>query len=130
MAAPILNARAQTTEWRDISALVPNRISGSLYLMREGGTVWLDFSALVCADPTSGTWHTWSAFLADGFRPARDYAWGNLTPQLTSETAGPVRAARLGALTVYKVVGTNRMTGLVSFPTLNSWPTALPGVPA
>lgn len=128
----------QSTGWRDITALVPNRTGGRLYLRREGNIVWLNFDELACTDQTAPgsptqAWQAWAALLPAGFRPPQAMATANgwtyaaIAPRSTEHAAGPMRARYTGDVLVYNATPTNRMLGLVSWTTPDAWPSTLPG---
>lgn len=143
---PWIRKRQQDTDWRDITSQVPVPVtSGRLLLARFGSTAWLEFEALLVADPPSGSFHSWgSGTIPQGFRPSK-FHYRPLAPQfglntlnyvtLTAHASGPVRIAANGGLIVYGAKrGDNGnllpIQGLVSWPTLEVLPTTLPGVSA
>ncbi|MFE7605786.1 hypothetical protein ACFU1Q_11550 [Brachybacterium paraconglomeratum] len=113
---------------RDITSLLPagTVVSGALHLLRTGTTCWLDFRDLTCADPTT-SWHSWPGLLPNGFRPPRSFVYMPLPVQASVNTPGPVRLDVSGGIVVYGITGQKRMTGLVSWPTLQAPPTTPPG---
>lgn len=119
-----------TTAWRDITSLVPNRTGGSLTIRRDGATVWLNFDELACTDSGS-TWQSWAALLPAGFRPRSmpGFVWtyAPIAPRSTTHAAGPMRVNPSGDVLVYNSVSTQRILGLVSWPTPDAWPATLPG---
>ena len=123
-----LAALEYTSGERNLTGLLPagTVVSGALHLIRTGTTCWLDFRDLVCTDP-AGSWHSWSGLLPAGFRPPRSYVYMPLTTQLNSNATGPVRLDAAGGVVVYGITGQKRMTGLVSWPTLQAPPTTPPG---
>lgn len=113
---------------RDITSLVPNRISGNLHLHRQNDTVWLNFRNLICEDQASA-WQSWD-LLPDGFRPPRSWFYGNLANTASTDTMGPVRISASGQVLVYDAQGQRRMVGTIGFPTVNAPPATLLGTPA
>lgn len=116
------------TGWRDITDLVPGRVSGTLYLRRTGMFVTLRFSNLVVAD--SGTWWvTLNGVLPAGFRQSiNGFTYMPLTQYVSISSAGPVRVDSSGNLTIYDMAGSKRASGTCIFlvedamPPQSTWP--------
>lgn len=111
--------------WHDITPLLTGITSGQLLVMREGGTVWLDFQDLVAAAQGSQSYAQWNNILPPGLRPARTYTDLALAQRSSSDTAGSLRVDRYGGLTVYRHAGVIR--GLVALRTEQPLPATFPG---
>lgn len=114
---------------RDITSLVPDVVSGSLYLTRVGRTVWLDFNALV-GTPQGSSALTYSRLLPSGFRVARRTRYRPLSKNWAADATGPVRLDSTGTVVISGAGGSQPIRGLISFPTDDPIPTTRPGSPA
>lgn len=129
-----LNQREQIiygdTGSRDISALIPDRISGEMRISREGGTVTLVINDLIVAEQGT-TWVYWVGLIPTGFRyGALGYGYMPLSPNASSDSAGGTRIDRFGNFYIYNMAGGKRARGIISWRTSDPWPTVLPGVAA
>ena len=120
----------RSTGWRNITTRFTGAAGGSLLLLREGNTVWMDFQSLVVST-TDQSSMTVADVLPAGFRPPRD-AQVPLGPRVydaANELKGSVRVYPTGAMSFYRVPGNGWARGVVSFRCSEPWPATLPGTP-
>ena len=139
--------------WRDITSRIPVPVaSGRVLIRRTGPTVWVDFDSLLTVDPPAAEWHTWNSFLPAGFGVFHNFTALPLAftgarigtvaegePQVNPDTLyngaqalGPARFDLNGRAIIYGARsgdGQSAYTvrGMVSFPTSDPIPAALPG---
>ena len=113
---------------RDItSRMSVQPVSGTLYLERIGDVVWCDISGIRM--PSSAGFVQLTDLFPAGFRPRRiqDFATARRN---ASDPAGGLRVDFSGTAYFYAVHSTRDIRGVVSWPTRDAPPSALPGTPA
>jgi len=109
--------------WRSVETLLSNVASGKIYVRRVGWEIMLDLQNVVFTDPAGNV--TLTGLLPVGFRPVRttnvvicENGTSTLKRMSLTSTGSPIIvAATAGQI----------FTSLVTFPTSDAWPTALPG---
>lgn len=125
-----LVAATRSTGWRNITANVAG-VGGTLLVLREGNTVWLDFQSLI-PSATAQSSLVIPGVIPAGFRPPRD-AQLPLGPRVfdsADEIKGSVRVYPTGQIALYRVPANGFARGVVSFRCSETWPATLPGTPA
>lgn len=121
-----LNQREQLiygdTGWRDISGLLLNGWTGTVFLRRLGHTVFLRHNALNRASATGANFMTVPA----GFASGASDALSIVTRPVTGST--PAYGSLSGGTLGYTLTDGEPRASQLSWPTTDAWPTSLPGI--
>lgn len=118
------------TEWRNISDSIINGWKGNLYIRRINNIVYLRGS-VIAATATAG----YPITLMSGFRPGiltgptgNDYGAALVYTQGNSPSVKTI-SCYFDRFTIMGYAPADTYMINVSWPTLNSWPSSLPGLP-
>lgn len=118
-----VNSRWQTiygdTGWRDITAQMSGVTSGTVYIRREGGTVFVNHAGLIAANPI-------------GVIPASFHPSEKAVIVMVDNTLGAFGYGEIatdGTWNRWGGSGSNPSNGTVSYACSDPWPSSLPGTP-